>query len=240
MKTVVILLFILTVILFNQISPQRTAAMAATNASTLKGPVVIELFTSQSCSCCPPADALLGQLAQASPAVIALTCPVTYWNHLSWRDTLSQEFCTARQNAYADARNSSRVFTPEALINGRKSVVGSNGRDVGRTIEEEAGLLERIDIRPSNAGYTAYLPQGSDGKAVLVVFGKTHTQDIPKGENRGATVSYTNPVIALHTLKVVDGRADIAKSLIPQNAAGFAVLMQDGHRPITAAGQLKF
>ena len=240
MKTIVILLFALTIILFNQISGQRAAAMTTAMVGDLKGPVVIELFTSQSCSSCPPADALLGQLAQANPAVIALTCPVTYWNHLSWRDTLSQEFCTARQNAYADARNSQRVFTPEAMINGRHSAVGSSGRNIADIIGKEAGILDRIDIRAGKDGYTAHYDAHNTSDVVLVVFGKTHTQDIAKGENRGARVSYTNPVIALYRLPLQNGRADIAANLILPAAAGFVILAQQGHGPITAAGQLKF
>src|SRR5918911_4976469 len=86
---------------------------------------VVELFTGQGCSSCPPADAFLLELA-GRPDVVALSFPVDYWDYLGWKDTLAQPAFTARQRAYASARNDKQVYTPQAIVNGAKAVVGSD------------------------------------------------------------------------------------------------------------------
>ena len=105
-------------------------ALLASTASVAHaaGFVVAELFTSQGCSSCPPADALLGVMAK-DPNIIALGCHVTYWDHESWKDTLAQPFCTARQYAYAKTVKDG-VFTPQLIVDGIKSVVGNEPASV--------------------------------------------------------------------------------------------------------------
>src|ERR687884_289212 len=86
---------------------------------------VVELFTSQGCSSCPPADAMLGELARR-PDVIALSLPVDYWDYLGWKDTLAQPAFSARQRAYAGARGDRQVYTPQVIVNGATPCVGSD------------------------------------------------------------------------------------------------------------------
>src|SRR5215213_8380181 len=84
---------------------------------------VVELFTSQGCSSCPPADALLTDLAQR-PDVVALTLPVDYWDYLGWKDTLASPAFTARQRAYAHGRSDRQVYTPQIIVNGSRPCMG--------------------------------------------------------------------------------------------------------------------
>jgi hypothetical protein len=120
------------------------AAFAAAATSAFAGearPVVVELFTSQGCSSCPPADALMGKLA-ARKDVIGMSLPITYWDMLGWKDTLAIEADTRRQKAYAAAMNHGGVYTPQIIVDGTKDVVGSRAAAVEVAIESE---LEALD-----------------------------------------------------------------------------------------------
>jgi hypothetical protein len=121
------------------------AALAAAPASAGGRPVVVELFTSQGCSSCPPADALLGRLARRSD-VIAISLPITYWDMLGWKDTLATDANTRRQKAYAAAMGHGGVYTPQIVVDGAVDVVGSRGNMV-----ELAILQRKADIEAASA-----------------------------------------------------------------------------------------
>jgi hypothetical protein len=104
-------------------------------------PVVVELYTSQGCNTCPPADALLGRLAQR-PDVIALSLPITYWDMLGWKDTLASEANTRRQKAYADAMGHGGVYTPQIIVDGVVDVVGRRVSNVEAAIDARRESLE--------------------------------------------------------------------------------------------------
>ncbi|KMO39930.1 hypothetical protein VQ02_08765 [Methylobacterium variabile] len=165
---------------------------------------VVELFTSQGCSACPPADRLVSELAR-DPGVIALTLPVTYWDYLGWKDTLASTSFTARQRAYAGMRGDRQVFTPQAVVNGAATVVGSDRAALERSIRDPgtaASLPVRIrseaapdriviDVGPApEAGRTAEL--------WLLPVARTREVAIGRGENRGRTVTYRNVVRGMH------------------------------------------
>src|SRR5215468_7884684 len=99
------------------------AAFATTEASA-EPRAVIELFTSQGCSSCPPADKLLGELAR-DPSIVALSLPIDYWDYIGWKDTLAKPRHTARQRSYAKSRGDGEVYTPQVVINGVARAVGS-------------------------------------------------------------------------------------------------------------------
>src|SRR4029079_5576041 len=86
---------------------------------------VVELFTSQGCSSCPPADKVLGELAN-DPSVVALSMPIDYWDYLGWKDTLADSRFTARQKAYSQVRGDREVYTPQVVVNGSVHVIGSD------------------------------------------------------------------------------------------------------------------
>lgn len=219
-------------------------ADAVTNAQS---PVVLELFTSQSCSSCPPADKLLGQFAAESENVIALTCNVTYWDHLHWKDTLSKDFCTQRQRQYVQTLRSRGPYTPQIMINGKHTMVGSRGSAINRTIasELEGKTVQAIDLSLSDDTLNIDLPQIATGSytLLLVSHGSEHTQSIPSGENRGRTVSYTNPIETITSLGTWDGTAKSLSHDVSElkNASGYAILAQENGftGPILAAAQVK-
>ena len=133
------------------ISLRRTLGLAlavftvlATN-SALAGegarPIVVELFTSQGCSSCPPADLLLGKLAQR-PGVIAISLPITYWDMLGWKDTLASEANTRRQKAYAAAMNHGGIYTPQIVVDGVIDVVGSRAANVEAAIAARRAAIQ--------------------------------------------------------------------------------------------------
>ena len=121
-----------------------TAALVCTSLGgafavpAFAGPrAVIELFTSQGCSSCPPADKLLGQLA-GDPSVIALSLPVDYWDYLGWKDTLALHGHTVRQKAYAQARGDGAVYTPQVVVNGVVHALGSDKAAIEKAIAERS------------------------------------------------------------------------------------------------------
>lgn len=124
------------------------AALLATPAlaGPIKRPVVVELFTSQGCNSCPPADALLGRLA-TRPDVLAISLPITYWDMLGWKDTLATEANTRRQKAYAQYMGRGGVYTPQIIVDGVTDVVGSREGEVEAAIAKEEAEIESADAR---------------------------------------------------------------------------------------------
>ena len=112
----------------------------------MKRPVVVELFTSQGCSSCPPADALLGRLAERR-GVLALSLPITYWDMLGWKDTLATNANTRRQKAYAAAMGHGGVYTPQMIVDGISDVVGSREADVEASIAKRQAEIEVSQAR---------------------------------------------------------------------------------------------
>src|ERR1700758_3970273 len=96
---------------------------------------VVELFTSQGCSSCPPADKIIGELAK-DPSVIALSLPIDYWDYLGWKDTLADSRFSARQKAYSRMRGDRDVYTPQAIVNGSVQAIGSDRTSIERAIHE--------------------------------------------------------------------------------------------------------
>ncbi|MBR0655898.1 DUF1223 domain-containing protein [Plastoroseomonas arctica] len=161
------------------------------------GPVVVELFTSQSCSSCPAADALLVELAQRAE-VLALSFHVTYWDRLGWRDRFSLREATDRQRAYATTMGRNQVYTPQAVVQGRADAVGS----------DRAALLGAIGAARA-ATVPLRLVAGSDqvslgigagigaGGLWLVGYDRRHVTAIGAGENGGRTLTHANVVRSL-------------------------------------------
>lgn len=210
-----------------------------TNAVT--EPVVVELFTSQSCSSCPPADKNLEKLAE-NPNIIALGFHVTYWDHLSWKDTLSQKFATDRQRAYSRHVGKSRVYTPQMVVNGTREFVGSRSGDIASALSSPSAVKPiAVSMDTSNI-LTLELPALENGNYTLWVAGiqNSHEQNIPSGENRGRTVTYKNAVLDYASAGQWDGEKGTKQfeGFTTKGIDRYVVLAQEnGYGPIKAAGQ---
>lgn len=195
---------------------------------------VVELFTSQGCSSCPPADHLLSRLARHSD-VVAVSFPIDYWDFIGWKDTLASPTFTARQKDYAAARGDGRVYTPQAVIDGLAAAVGSDKTQIARAIKANRGregalsvpmhLAEARDVLHIDIGAG---PDVSASVYVLRVVRST-TVVIGRGENSGRSVTYTNVVRAIHKIGDWHGAAhsyDLTE--LKGDDEGYVVLLQKG------------
>ncbi|PHS78694.1 MAG: DUF1223 domain-containing protein [Rhodospirillaceae bacterium] len=233
------------IVLVGVLSLESDASSDALDTLALPSPIVVELFTSQSCSSCPPADQILGELA-GHPQVIALACHVTYWNHLNWKDTLSRNFCTERQRRYASQRGSSRIYTPQMVVNGTAEFIGSRRGRVAQEIARSTPELLPIKIKQTSKGtLTITLPalknQSQPLTLWLMHYQSHHTQSMKSGENRGRTIDYTNAVQVQEKVGFWSGEGKTLTLNISKKvpAEGYAVLAQQNeYGPIVAAGKL--
>ena len=212
---------------------------------------VVELFTSQGCSSCPPADELLQTLA-ADPEVIALSFPVDYWDYLGWKDTLASPRNSERQRAYAKARGDGAIYTPQAVINGKLHVNGALKADITSAIAQTKKEMEasRVPLWFWQEANTLNIATGATptmlGKPVkeatiwLGVVQSRASVEIKTGENAGKTQIYTNVVRELTPIGLWKGQA--MKIQIPRAAVMLpetqksVVLIQEGKAgPIIAA-----
>lgn len=204
------------------------AALAASAAPAPSGtPVLVELFTSEGCSSCPPADRLLARLAADQPVPGALIVPlalhVDYWNHLGWKDPFSSARFTERQNAYA-ARfgNPGRVYTPQMVVNGRSEFVGSDESAARRAIEAEAREPKAfVRVVPGAARAVRVSVAGSPAGAEvsLVVIEDGLVSEVTRGENAGRRLAHTAVARDLVSAGAVDsaGRFDSTVPVAPRS-----------------------
>jgi hypothetical protein len=153
-------------------------------AGSAQRPVVVELFTSQGCSSCPPADALLGRLS-ARHGVLAMSLPISYWDMLGWKDTLATEANTKRQKAYAAAMGRGGVYTPQIIVDGVTDVVGSRGGDVEAAIARRSADIEIAQARleaAAAATEATIAAQDAHVAQASVVNGAAHAQAIAAHE----------------------------------------------------------
>lgn len=213
-------------------------ALGASSASAqdaIKPKGVVELFTSQGCSSCPPADKALESLARAGE-VVALAYHVDYWNYLGWTDTLASKDNTDRQYAYARMFGRNGVYTPQAVLNGREHINGADISGIRTRIDtmpgEGKGLKVPVDVEVKNDELRIRVGPG-EGKANIVIayFERERTINIDKGENRGKTVNYWHAVTDMETIGMWEGKetnlvlpADMLKK--KKKAGGCAVLLQ--------------
>jgi hypothetical protein len=212
--------------------------IAATNAQPR--PVVVELFTSQGCSSCPPADAYLGKLSARSD-VLALAFHVAYWDDLGWRDRFALAQSEERQNIYARNLGRSSVYTPQLVVDGRDDHVGADGTAIARALSENReGVPVRLSIRDTQVliDLGAY-PKAAPSDVVLVSYLRHAVSAIGRGENAGRTLEEFNVVRAIRTLGSWKGQIQSFKvpvSSLPPDATDVAVLVQPfGQAPIIGA-----
>ena len=217
------------------------AYLAALGAGTLMSAAaaraetrgVVELFTSQGCSSCPPADKLMGELIH-DPSLVAFSLPVDYWDSLGWKDTLADPRNSARQRAYALRRGDRQVYTPQIVINGGEHVVGSDKAAVQRAlVSAREGLPVPVTVAVNGGNLSVTLPAGKGaGEVWVYALAKDVPVAVGRGENRGRTVTYHN--VARRWQKLGDWSGQAAHWSVPlaQLAGGgadtAAVLLQSG------------
>jgi hypothetical protein len=162
---------------------------------------VVELFTSQGCSSCPPADELLGDLAR-DPTVVALSLPIDYWDYLGWKDTLAKPRHTARQRGYALLRGDREVYTPQVVVNGLSHVLGSDKAAIERAIEQTRhrgatlSLPVKLAFGNDTLSVTVPVADGEMPGAEIWLCGLASRIpiEIGRGENHGHTITYNNVI----------------------------------------------
>ena len=194
------------------------------------GPIVIELFQSQGCSSCPPANANVNALAAARPDVLALSFAVTYWDYLGWKDTFAQPAFTERQRAYQRSGQSDGVYTPQVVINGRKALVGADRGQLNRAVASVGGLRGGPAIVRDAAGFTVGAGQGGPATVLVVTYDpRERAVPVKAGENGGKTLPHRNIVTGLREAGVWNGKPLHVAVAAPKNPAWrTAVLVQKG------------
>jgi hypothetical protein len=195
-------------------------------------PVVVELFTSQGCSSCPPADALLGELARRD-GVLALGYHISYWDSLGWKDPLSNQASTDRQRTYARAFTGGQVYTPQIVVDGVSEMVGSDRAVVLAALRNAAEaqpaaiapVVFAADRRSVSIG-TAAGSSARKGEIVLLRFAKRRTTQVGAGENTGRVAEDFNGVEAVSALGAWTGSPREIAIEPPAPGEGLAVLVQ--------------
>jgi hypothetical protein len=203
---------------------------------------VVELFTSQGCSSCPPADKIIGELAK-DPNVIALSLPIDYWDYLGWKDTLADSRFSARQKAYSRMRGDRDVYTPQVVVNGSKHVIGSDRARIegaiGDTQKADGVMSVPVTMTLSGKQLTVSVaaskgPAATHGEVWICSVTKAVPITISRGENRGLEVTYHNVVRNL--LKVGDWNGSSGSWTVPlenisrDGVDAAVVFVQDGSR----------
>lgn len=206
-------------------------------------PVVVELYTSQGCSACPPADELLTELA-ARDDVIALALHVDYWNYLGWTDTLSAPGHAKRQKRLMRALGERMMYTPQAVIDGLRGVVGSDREAVEAAIAEARAQPRPVTVTMTQEGdlIRARAQASQPVTALLVYMVYDHPLDVSigAGENGGMTVTYVNAVRALMPMGRWTGAQGAWTLPAPQDARGAALLLQEPGGRIIGAARIEF
>jgi hypothetical protein len=213
-------------------------ASVSVTAASADPRAVIELFTSQGCSSCPPADKLLAQLA-ADPSLVALSLPVDYWDYLGWKDTLADPRNTARQRAYSHARGDRDVYTPQVVVNGSLHALGSDGDAIESAIalSRKSGLTLSVPVTVmvADGQIRVSVPDGETRAAADVwLCGLAHavTVAIGRGENRGKVITYHNVARRWVKLGTWAGKGEVwtvpVRDLDSEGIDEAAVMVQTG------------
>ncbi len=217
--------------------------MALTSGSAAAAPpfTVVELFTSQGCSSCPPANANVAKLSNR-PDILALSFGVTYWDSLGWKDTFASKAYTDRQWDYARGLRHDNVATPQVVINGRRDVVGATPGEIERAAAATAPVAggPALTLSADRVSLAAAARPARPAVVWLVRYDPSTVQvPVRRGENTGKTLPHKNVVRELVRLGAFDGRAETLKLPAATNAAlKTAILVQAGPGgPILAAAR---
>ena len=206
--------------------------------------LVVELYTSQGCSSCPPADEHFAKLVQ-TPGIIALSLHVDYWDYIGWADTFANAKFTERQKRYAHAAGSKMIYTPQLIVNGRDRVEGNQPSKVSSAVAKGLGTASEVSLTLIREGEkvliraTSAYPIPAGTRVQVVRYTKRATVDIERGENAGQSVTYHNIVTSWADVGEWSGGQALEMSAKAAGGAPVVVIIQAaGPAEILAAAQL--
>lgn len=207
-------------------------------------PVVVELFTSQGCSSCPPADALLAELGQ-SPDIIGLAYHVDYWDYIGWKDTFSDPVFTNRQRDYARFAGHRSVFTPHFVIDGQVHIAGVRTMEIMKHIQLRQQHSKNVHLSIDNSAEEAVLIAQRDQSVpdhielILVGFLPAQNVEILRGENAGKTLTYTHIVKSIDVLATWQ-KTEFLRLVLPETDTTLDyVVIAQMKGPSTVVGSLR-
>lgn len=214
-------------------------AFTATRVAHAETKAAIELFTSQGCSSCPPADKLMGELA-LDPSLVVMSLAVDYWDYLGWKDTLALKGHAKRQHAYSIVRGDREVYTPQVVVNGLMHVAGNDRGAIERAVEitrrESKAMRLNVGVTRRGDALIIEVPAGKEFQASaevwLLPISTKVAVSIERGENRGKTITYNNVVRRWVKLGEWKGNAEVftiaLKEVQAADIDSVAVLVQNG------------
>jgi len=217
----------------------------APEARTEQLPVVVELFTSQGCSSCPPADAILRELGTRDD-VIAIALHVDYWDYIGWKDEFGDPAHADRQRAYAAHAGRRTIYTPQMVVNGQTDIGGAKPMLLSKAIEDYKDMPQRMTLDARRSGQTLHVqgtvPTGAVVPMEIHVLHVTPVRSthITRGENQGNTFEYTNIAHDWRVAASWDGQTPLDLEVAVPGSDPVVVLVQEaGAGPIVAAARLK-
>lgn len=224
-----------------------SAGAARAQSSAPASPVILELFTSQGCNSCPPADAMMAEWAK-QPGILPLSLHVDYWDYLGWKDTFGKKGHSNRQQDYARHMGARQIYTPQVVVDGQHQAIGSD-RSAVQAALYKARKDQRIPVqaeRGGNGGWQIRVPAASgqpEANLVLCRYDRQHEVAIERGENTGRTITYLNVARAWNNLGRWTGAAgsyalpDLGD--IDWSKEGVVVMLQSLNGAILGAVDLK-
>ena len=209
-------------------------------AQATERPVVVELFTSEGCSSCPPADAYLTELSRSRPDVLPLAFHVTYWNSLGWKDPYSLEAATQRQARYGE-RFGDGSYTPEMVVDGTTGFVGSRRDEAAAAIQrarQSTATAASVSVARDGNRVSIQLGAGQGtAKVLLIGFDPEHRTAVGRGENSGRSLLESNIVRSISTVGTWTGAAQQLSAAVPAGQS-IAVLLEASDGRIVGASRL--
>jgi hypothetical protein len=216
------------------------ASLSPLAAQAAERPVVVELFTSQGCSSCPPADAYLRELSTQRADVLPLAFHVTYWDGLGWKDPYSMQAATQRQDLYG-RRFGDGSYTPEIVVDGAAGMVGSRRSDVGAAIERakrNSRTAAAVSVTKNGEQVSIQVGSGTgNGRILLIGFDRERTTAIGRGENSGRTLTEANIVRSIRAVGQWSGSALRINEQFPEGQ-DVAVVLEAPDGQIVGAARL--
>jgi hypothetical protein len=218
--------------------------LAATAQVQAEPVVVVELYTSQGCSSCPPADEFLAMMA-SDPRILPLALHVDYWDYIGWEDKFAQAKFTDRQKAYAHAIGSRTIYTPQLIIGGADRIEGFSPEETAERLRDHLGAATRVRLTVTREGDKLVIRAEADPpltepvRVQLVRYKPEETVMIERGENAGKTITYRNIVTSWERVGDWGGDAPLEVTAPYQGEDPGAVIVQtDGPAAILAAARV--